>query len=1269
MPADPELPPILVDQRSPDDTRATSADPVMDGHMAKLIGKLVHERTQLGTYELVRKLGAGGMGEVFAARHLESGEEVALKTLSSTTATRLYRFKREFRALADVRHHNLIRLHELVVPEAGTAFFTMELLDGRPFVAWVRGSTPVGSLPELDRLDHVLRQLVDGVHHLHSHGCVHRDLKPSNVLVTGEGRVVVLDFGLVSEMSEPERGITHDRQILGTPSYMAPEQARAEPVGPAADWYAVGVMLFECLTGRLPHEGPALKQMISKQEETPDPGNDVAGAPEHLRMLCVRLLTRNPDARPRGRELLERLHSQSSSVTRPAQVFVGRREELATLHAALHDVFERQEPVVAHLRGRSGDGKSALVRRFRSELGKTETLVLYGRCREHESVPYKGVDAIVDALSAHLRRMPEPRRGDLRPPDLDALVRVFPVLDEIWPAAAAQELSPAEVRKLGGVTLRKLLWRVSEAQPLLVHIDDFQWADLDSVSLLQELIRPPDAPAMLLLLSYRSEAEESVALRELLASEMLSGSRVCTIELGPLSAADARELASSLLWLGGEAEPLQRGRAEAIALRSRGSPFFISQLALGDGSDTTDSDLDHIVVRRLSGLDANARRLLEVVAVFGGPLPVSLALELSAPTSEADVVTLSEQGLLVREETRTGEHDERIETAHDRVREVVLGELAADVRARLHWRIGEQLLTRHEQDPTPEKVFASIDHLDAGMEAAGTLTSERRLALAELGREGGQRALESTGWITARGCFEFAYGLVHPWLVEARQGRGHHELCVAVAFGRAQAAITLHDASGDAMIEDLLGWSLSMTSYGLIAKWYSWSLLQKADFQRGSQHGIEALRHLGFRVPRRGSWYGAALSYVRGWWSILKLDLAAPSELPTITDERIGAGMDILAVTIGTALATDPMLSIILIRIYDQMLTRHGFHDGAGIGLVGLAFPAATIGRIREAKALCELAQRVADHHGMSALARYSMQGILLQIMPIYCPAPTVVTTGDRFQRRAREAAPRTTTEIIEYAHAINSHHCASVPLPSLVDSLDIIEAEHDGFDLKWIAAILALIRHRALTLMTGESSPLTSSETDLNEHPALIALAVTTNLQAVVLMGDHDGAWDLTCQWSHDYERRIGATWTGAMHSMLNVVTMSERWPNSNGRERRRMRKMLRVRRRVAHRWAQYCSENYQPMLDVIDGELARIGERDDDAITLYEHARSAAEERQLHWVAGLASERLAKLGLHRGHALLAEAAFEAARRAYETWGATAVVRRLERERVVTSR
>ncbi len=1224
---------------------------------------------QLGGYRLVRKLGAGGMGEVFAARHTGTGETVALKTLSSTTATRLYRFKREFRALADVDHKNLVRLHELVVPETGPAFFTMELLDGEPFVGWVRGATPVGTLPELERLELALGQLVEGVHHLHAHGSIHRDLKPSNVLVTDEGRVVVLDFGLVSELSEPEQGITQDKQILGTPSYMAPEQALGKPVGPAADWYAIGVMLFECLTGRLPHEGAPLVQMLAKQDTTPDPEDVVAGAPAWLRTLCVRLLAREPDARAGGHELLERLRAPTSAASARTPSFVGRRDELAALHAALREVGESHEPVVLHLRGKSGDGKSALVRRFRSQLRAGQTVMLHGRCREREAVPYKGVDAIVDALSAHLRRLPEPERAEIRPPDLDALVRVFPVLDEFWPSAEVQNLGPSEVRKLGGVTLRKLLGRVAELRPLVVNIDDFQWADLDSVSLLQEVMRPPAAPQMLLLLSYRGETEGSEALRELWASEVLAGPRARTIELGPLSTADARELASLLLPGGPQADPRQRARAEAIALRARGSPFFIAQMALhGDDSVGTESDLDAIIVRRLAGLDADARRLLELVAVFDGPLPSGLALELVAPASEAAIATLCELGLLVREQTGTGEHDARIETTHDRVREVVLAELTADARARLHWRIGERLLARHEEAPKGEQVFAVIEHLDAGMAVAGELPAERRLALAELGRVAGQRALESTAWITARRCFDFAHALVEPWLAEAREGRGHHELCVAVVFGRAQAAITVDDAEGDALLEALLGWSLSEADHRRIAEWYTLILSVKLRPAELVAFSTKALARMGVRISSRPSWPRALLSYLLGWWSISRVGIDRLRSLPTVSDERMRAVMEILGVTTMSALATDIKLHLALMGRFVRLLVKHGFHDGAPVTLAGLAISVAVRGKSREALALCELSQALGEQHDSISFVRHGLLVVRLMVLPLLRPVREVVESGEQLYERASEVADRRMTEMLGLFHVTNCGQ-ASVPLPRLRELLDAMEARQGGLMLGWVADVVTGLRRSTEALIQGRTEPAISSglpNLDMNE--AYIAAMAVTELQASLLLGNREGAWEVAGRVAREYPREVGSG-IGAHvpnYAMLSVVVIAEQWEHLGGTERRRMRRVARKRRGIARLWAERCRENYQPMLDVIDGELAALAGRYDVAVTCYERARSLASKGRLTYLVGLASERLAKLARGRGQGLVAEAAFAAARQAYETWGATAVVLRLERERAV---
>src|SRR6185312_14688763 len=196
-------------------------------------------------FELKQILGAGSMGVVYEAYDRERAMSVALKTVHALDADALYRLKTEFRGRADLDHRNLVRLGELL-HDGGHWFFTMELVEGWPFLDWVR----LGDAPIEQKLRDAIRQLASGLEALHRAGKVHRDLKPSNVLVTAKGRVVILDFGLVGE-TEPGHG-SAGIDLVGTAAYMAPEQARSPTVTSAADTYSIGVMIYEALAGRLP---------------------------------------------------------------------------------------------------------------------------------------------------------------------------------------------------------------------------------------------------------------------------------------------------------------------------------------------------------------------------------------------------------------------------------------------------------------------------------------------------------------------------------------------------------------------------------------------------------------------------------------------------------------------------------------------------------------------------------------------------------------------------------------------------------------------------------------------------------------------------------------------------------------------------------------------------------------------------------------------------------------------------------------------------------
>jgi len=370
-------------------------------------------------FRILRRLGAGGMGVVYAAHDGVRDETVALKTLLRARPADVSRLKREFRSLSDVAHLNLVCLHELVV-EPESCFFTMELVDGLSVSEYVRapvadsGTTSEVSLRADPRLVRsVLRQLVAGLSALHGKGKLHRDIKPSNVLVSRDGRLVILDFGLMSDVL-PGTAVADDC-MAGTPAYLAPEQHSGADPSEASDWYAVGVTLYETLIGRLPFDGSwdELRQHKVRSDPTP-PARIDPEIPDDLNDICMGLLCRDPGQRISGPEALDtlidtgtrHLKPRPCEPRRPKPFFVGRAGELAILSASFASAREGRATTVC-VHGPSGIGKTALVQHFLDRLPHgDETVVLRGRCYQQESVPYEAVDGIIESLSTYLRARP-----------------------------------------------------------------------------------------------------------------------------------------------------------------------------------------------------------------------------------------------------------------------------------------------------------------------------------------------------------------------------------------------------------------------------------------------------------------------------------------------------------------------------------------------------------------------------------------------------------------------------------------------------------------------------------------------------------------------------------------------------------------------------------------------------------------------------------------------------------------------------------------------
>lgn len=711
-----------------------------------------------GRFELLRLLGSGGMGVVYEARDHRHGTIVALKTLQHLSPEGLMRFKHEFRALCDLRHPNLVSLEELF-EEQGRLWLVMERVRGVDLLSYVR---PSGSLDE-GRLRQVLPQVAQGLCALHAAGKVHRDVKPQNVLVTTEGRAVILDFGLVLDVAESLSGA----HLVGTISYMAPEQGGGAVVGPAADWYSLGVMLYEALTGAVPFSGAPLQILRDKAQRdvSPPPG----GVPTlaDLEALCAALLRCEPSRRAGEAEVLRALHPQASPPPPPlpianTRLFVGREAELSRLRRALDEVLAGAMRSVC-IEGVSGVGKSALARRFAEELmqRRPDAVVLSGRCYEHEDLPFKALDGVVDALSRHLRRLPAAEVAVLVPRWVAVLRRAFPVLGRVPGFAEAAE-APAreaeqapdlqEARQRVFASLRELLVRIAERRPLLLCIDDLQWTDVDSMSALLSVLSPPDPPPLLLLCTRRRAAPPLPGPPE--AAALLCGTAVV---LSPLPVAEAEELARQLLRQlpenqGAAEDP---GQAAALAAEAGGHPLFLDVLVRHAARRLSPAAhlparLDDALWERMDAMGEPARRLLTSACVAGRPLPAAVLAQAAAVPDEerAPLAEALCAARLLRSTLLSG--DEAMEPYHDRVRESVLGRLGPGELRRQHGRLAAALQERGAADPmalalhyqeagdTPRAAAALRE---AALQARAALAFQNAAALYQRALALGQRAL------------------------------------------------------------------------------------------------------------------------------------------------------------------------------------------------------------------------------------------------------------------------------------------------------------------------------------------------------------------------------------------------------------------------------------------------------------------------------------------------------------------------------------------------
>lgn len=658
------------------------------------------DRLVNGRYRLAEQLGEGGMGRVYRAFDRLSGEWVALKQISTPAGNEptplpltfsdpqassdpRVTLAREFQAMSTLRHPHILGVLDYGFAE-GQPYFTMELLEKAPTILEYGLDKP---LPErVALLIQVLRALI----YIHRRGLLHRDLKPGNILIVND-QVKVLDFGLSVDIDQATG-------TVGTLAYMPPEVLYGRPAGPASDLYTFGIVAYQLLTGQHPFTGRFINNafLIDRiLSEPPDLSNPAI--PPAIALVLARLLAK--EKKERYQEATTVIHALGQAMgqvipldteeTRESLLqaarFVGREEEMSQLRAALTLALSGRGTAWL-VGGESGVGKSRLLDELRTLALVRGALVLRSLAIANGNSPYLLWRGVLRWL-ALLSDLTDLEASVLKPlvPDIANLIE--------REVADPPTLNPADAQ----IRLFAIIYDIfsRQKQPIVIILEDLQWAEMESLLLLAWLIRTVPSQSLLIVGNFRDDERpdlpETLPTAQLLKLKRLPPQAIASLSESMLGSVGRLEGVVSLLERETEGNPFFVVEVVRVLVEEAGQMDRISHKSLPQRVFT--GGVGRLVQRRLEQLPPAGRPLLQLAAVIGRQLDLKLLQALEPATNVQGWLTMCANVAVLEVQ------DEGWRFAHDKLREGVLAGLPAGQRAELHRQVAITLERLYPDQP------------------------------------------------------------------------------------------------------------------------------------------------------------------------------------------------------------------------------------------------------------------------------------------------------------------------------------------------------------------------------------------------------------------------------------------------------------------------------------------------------------------------------------------------------------------------------------------
>jgi tetratricopeptide (TPR) repeat protein len=676
-------------------------------------------------YHLEDEIGRGGMGVVYRAHDTILERDVAVKVLSDTNLGTEGRGQllREAQAVAQLNHPNIIAVYD-AGEENGTTFIVMELLEGKSLYQY----KPQSIAETLA----IARQTCYALEHAHRNGIIHRDLKPENIFILEEAsdsgsemmsdvHIKLMDFGLARSIASR---LTSSGAITGTVYYLAPELALGQGYDGRADLYALGIMLYELTTGRLPFEAEDPLAVISQHLYAPvvPPQTYNRQIPAALDALIVKLMSKQAEDRPASAlqvgEALEQIEATGtqSAVSLPAaspleQIvrgrLVGRANELSQLRQHWSQAMQGNGHLVM-ISGEPGVGKSRLADELVAFIRLRGSYVLQGGCYEYEATtPYL---PLIEALRDWVDGQSDTVLRDTLGSTAAELAKLAPEIEgRIGPLPPNPLLPPEQERMRLFDAMARFLKTLTSQEGLLLLIDDLHWVEHGTLALLHYVLRRLRGERLLVLGAYR---EVELDRSHPLAASLVEWNRerlVTRIQLSRLTSQDCSRLLSSMFGLDQVSEEF----VQAIYQETEGNPFFIEEVIKAlieqgqiyrDDSGWGRAEITELAIpqsikeaigRRLNKLEAEEIEALQYAGVLGKTFTFAEFLTGFEASKNGgakledrllDLLDHALEAQLIRAAKGEG-----FSFTHDKIREVLYDELNPVRRRRMHQRAGEGL--------------------------------------------------------------------------------------------------------------------------------------------------------------------------------------------------------------------------------------------------------------------------------------------------------------------------------------------------------------------------------------------------------------------------------------------------------------------------------------------------------------------------------------------------------------------------------------------------